>query len=163
MAAAARGRVSERLGRRAAYSYRDDPSVPPFPDDKAVIVYDGVCILCSTAMRAIARRDTAGRYRFISGQSALGQALFRHYELEPGDFETVLLIEDGRAWGKLDMVRRVAAGIGGAWRLFGLFSILPGGAQDWCYDRIAKNRYRLFGRSDVCMVPDASWRLRVIE
>jgi len=62
--------------------------------------------LHSTAMGAIPRRDTAGRYRFISGQSALGQALFRHYELEPGDFETVLLIEDGRAWGKLDMVRR---------------------------------------------------------
>jgi hypothetical protein len=98
MAAAARGRVSERLGRRKAYSYRGDASVPPFPDDKAVIVYDGVCVLCSAAMRTIARRDTAGRYRFIIGQSALGQALFRHYGLEPGDFETVLLIEDGGAW-----------------------------------------------------------------
>jgi predicted DCC family thiol-disulfide oxidoreductase YuxK len=160
---AAPERCAARLARRQAYSYRGDTAVSAFPDDNPVIVYDGVCVLCSGAMRAIARRDRRQRFRFVSGQSALGTALFRHYGLDPANFETVMLIADGRAYGKLDMTRRVAAEIGGLWRLFEVFAIMPGAMQDWCYDMIARNRYRLFGRSDVCIAPDASWRARIIE
>jgi predicted DCC family thiol-disulfide oxidoreductase YuxK len=160
---APRPRVSTRLAEAGAYSYRRDPAVPPFPDDKPLIVHDGVCVLCSTAMRVIARRDRQARYRYASAQSMLGQALFRHYGLDPASFETVLLLDDGRAYGKLDMARRIAARIGGIYRGFGLFAVLPGALQDWCYDRIAKNRYRLFGRSDSCILPDPSWRARVID
>ena len=156
-------RLASRLGERVAYSYRHDPSVPPFPDDKALIVYDGVCVLCSHTMRTIARRDTAAHYRYTSAQEPLGQALFRHYRLDASDFETVLLVENGRAFGKLDMVTRVAARLGGLYRGFQLFAILPSAAQDWCYDSIAKNRYRLFGRTRVCMMPDPSWLNRVIK
>jgi predicted DCC family thiol-disulfide oxidoreductase YuxK len=156
-------RIADRLAAFAAYSYRRDPSVPAFPDDRPLILYDGVCILCSNTMRMIAARDQRQRHRYASAQSPLGQALFRHYLLDPATFETVLLIEDGRAWGKLDMARRVAADIGGLFRLVALFALLPGAAQDWCYDRVAKNRYRLFGRSAVCMPPDPSWRARVID
>lgn len=151
------------LQRMAPFSYRSDPSVPPFPDDKALIVYDGVCVLCSVTMRTIAARDTAGHYRYVSGQSTLGQALYRHYQLDPTNFETVLLIDNGNAYGKFDMLRRVARRLGGAYRALLVFAILPTAVQDWCYDLIAKNRYRLFGRMDVCMVPDPSWRSRVIE
>ena len=161
--ATAGARVATRLASRQPYSYRGDATVAAFPDDQPVIVYDGVCVLCSTAMRTIARRDRRQRYRYTSGQSSLGTALLRHYSLDPEDFETVLLIEDGRAWGKLDMARRIAAEIGGAWRLLELFAFFPGTMQDWCYDRIARNRYRLFGRSDVCIAPDPSWRQRIIE
>jgi predicted DCC family thiol-disulfide oxidoreductase YuxK len=156
-------RVATRLAAADAYSYRRNPAVPAFPDDKPLIVYDGVCVLCSTAMRIIAQRDRHARFRYASAQSPLGQALFRHYRFDPGSFETVLLLEDGRAYGKLDMARRVAAEIGGIYQMFGLFAVLPGALQDWCYDRIAKNRYRLFGRSDVCILPDPSWRARVID
>ena len=137
--------------------------MPPFPDDKPVIVYDGVCVLCSAAMRRIVRGDVDGRYRYIAGQSALGRALFLHYRLDPDDFETVLLIEDGRPYGKLDMADLVARVIGGPWRLFAILRPLPDRVRDWCYDLIAKNRYRLFGRTDVCMAPDPSWRERIIE
>jgi len=156
-------RVAARLRSRQRYSYRADISVPAFPDDAPVIVYDGVCVLCSKAMRAIARRDRRQRFRYVSGQSRLGAALFRHYGLDPQNFETVLLVEDGQAYGKLDMARRVATEIGGPWRLFELFAICPSAMQDWCYDLVAQNRYRLFGRSDVCIAPDPSWRQRIIE
>jgi predicted DCC family thiol-disulfide oxidoreductase YuxK len=152
-----------RLERAEAFSYRRDPLVPPFADDKALIVYDGVCVLCSHAMRTIARRDSNGHYRFANAQSPVGQALLRHYGLDPDTVETVLLIERGRAYGKLDMVARVAARLGGIYRGLQLFAILPRSAQDWCYDRVANNRYRLFGRTDVCMMPDSEWRGRVID
>ena len=163
---AASQRIAAKLAERPAYSYRHEQSVPKFPDDHPAIVYDGVCVLCSRSMRIIARGDHAGRYRYISAQSALGQALFRQYGLDPAEFETVLLIEDGRAYGKFDMIARVAANLGGVYRLLSalrLMQVLPGRVQDWCYDRIAKNRYRVFGRSDVCIMPDMSWRDRVIE
>jgi predicted DCC family thiol-disulfide oxidoreductase YuxK len=160
---AASARIAAQLAAHDAYSYRRDAAVPAFADDAPLIVYDGVCVLCSAAMRWIATSDRRARYRYASAQSDLGQALFRHYRLDPVNFETVLLIENGRAYGKLDMACRVSQEIGGPWRIFSALGLLPGRVQDWCYDRIAKNRYRLFGQRDVCIMPDASWRARVIN
>lgn len=147
----------------APYGYRADPAVPPFPDDRPLIVYDGVCVLCSHAMSDIARRDTGGRFRFTACQSPVGAALMRHYGIDPNAPDTVLLVEDGRAYGKLDMAARVATVLGGRWRLLHLFGVLPRSVRDWCYDRVAKNRYRLFGRTEACARPDPAWRARVIE
>jgi predicted DCC family thiol-disulfide oxidoreductase YuxK len=155
--------VSMRLAAAVAYSYRADSAVPQFDDGRALIVYDGVCVLCSGAMRAIARRDRDGVFQFASAQSPLGRALFVHYGLDPVAFETVLLIRDGHAFGKLDMTLEVARVLGGPWRLFGLFRPLPRRLQDVAYDLVAKNRYRLFGRTATCLRPDASWRGRVID
>ena len=155
--------VSAALAAFPAYSYRSDATVPAFDDGKALVVYDGVCVLCSKAMRAIASRDAQGQFQFASAQSPLGQALFKHYRLDPQSFETVLLLHDGRAFGKLDMALEVARVLGGPWRLFQVFRPLPRVLQDRAYDLVAKNRYRLFGRTDACQIPDASWRARVID
>lgn len=157
------GSVSARLAAAPAYSYRADAGVPPFDDTHPLIIYDAVCILCSRAMTAIARRDTTGKFQFASAQSPLGQALFKHYGLDPIAFETVLLLRDGHVAGKLDMEMDVARTLGGPWRLFQMFQPLPRRIQDLIYDLIAKNRYRLFGRTDTCMRPDRSWRARVID
>ncbi len=159
-------RIRDKLANRSAYSYRSDPNVPGFPDDHPVIVYDGVCVLCSRSMRIVARGDRDARFRFVSAQSLTGQALFRHYGLDPVDFETVLLIENGRAYGKFDMIARVASRLGSDYRTLSLLRVmqlLPGRVQDWCYDRVALNRYAMFGRSDVCIMPDESWRARIID
>ena len=114
-------------------------------------------------MRSIATRDHNGHFHFARAQSPLGQALFRHYKIDPVQFETVLLISNGKAYGKLDMTREVARVLGGPWRLFALLQPLPRWLQDKAYDAIAQNRYRLFGRTETCMLPDASWRARVID
>ena len=155
--------ISERLANAARYSYRADPSIPTFDDSKALIVYDGVCVLCSGVMRKIAARDTAGTIQFASAQSPLGQALFAHFGLDPKAFETVLFLDDGHAFGKLDMALRLASQFGGGWRAIQLLQPLPRVLQDFAYDLIAKNRYRLFGSAETCMIPDASWRARVID
>jgi len=155
--------VSTRLAAAAAYGYRGDAAVPRFDDRHALIVYDGVCVLCSGAMRAIAQRDRNGMFQFASAQSPLGRALFVHYGLDPVAFETVLLITEGRAFGKLDMALEVARALGGPWRLFRVFRLLPRRLQDVAYDLVARNRYRLFGRADTCLLPDASWGGRVID
>ena len=159
--------VYARLTSRAAYSYRNAPDVPSFPDDKPLIVFDGVCVLCSGFVRFVVARDPHATFRFVSAQSPLGQALFRHYDLDTDDFETNLLIADGRAHGKLDAFTGVmdllGDRLGGIYRLALLAKLLPRPLRDWLYDRIARNRYLLFGRTDACIVPDASWRGRVLE
>ena len=104
---------------RAPYSYRADPSVPAFPDDKPIIVFDGHCALCSAWAQFVLRHDRARRYRLLPAQTPLGTALYAHYGLshrkavgpDPFDYETNLLIEDGRVSqaGPLEHVLRAPA------------------------------------------------------
>jgi len=70
--------ISKRLSETPPYSYRADPAVPRFADDKAVLVFDGVCVLCSGFARFILKRDAAFAFRLVTAQSPLGQALLRH-------------------------------------------------------------------------------------
>jgi predicted DCC family thiol-disulfide oxidoreductase YuxK len=155
--------LSQRLSEAAPYSYRTEPAVPPFPDDKALIVFDGVCVLCTGWVRFVIERDEAQAFRFATTQSALGQALFRHYGLDTETFETNLVLVDGRAYGKLDSVVAVGACLGSGWRLLAVLRAIPRPVADWLYDRIAKNRYSLFGRTDACMIPPPEWHARFID
>ena len=147
-----------------AYSYRADPVVPKFDDSHPVIVFDGVCELCNGFARFVARRDTAAIFRFTHAQAALGQGLYRHYGLNPTEFETSLLIMDGRAYDKLDGFSQIARRLGLPWSLLGhAMRPLPAVIGDPLYNLIAQHRYRLFGRHDVCAVPDPSWAKRMID
>ena len=160
---ASAGSVSQRLAGKAPYGYRSDPSVPPFPDDTALLVFDGVCVLCSATARFVLKRDHARRFRFATAQSEVGQALFGHYGLDAQTFETNLLLVEGRAYGKLDTVVVGGAQLGGLWRALSLLRLLPRLVADWLYDCVATNRYRLFGRTDHCMMPPPEWRDRFID
>ena len=160
---AAGANLSRRLSQMPPYSYRSDPAVPRFPDDKALIVFDGVCVLCSGWARFVLERDTGFAFRMTTAQSPLGQALFRHYGLDTENFETNLVLASGRAYAKLDTVVEVGRRLGGIWRLASVLHVLPRPGADWLYDRIASNRYRLFGRTDSCMIPEPQWQARFIE
>jgi predicted DCC family thiol-disulfide oxidoreductase YuxK len=147
----------------AAYTYRADPTVPKFDDSRPVIVFDGVCVLCNGFARFLAKRDTDGLFRFTHAQSALGQGLFRHYGLNPVEYETNLLIMDGRAYGKLKAFSQIARRLGLPCSLIGhAMRSIPGIIGDPLYNLIAHNRYRLFGQYDACALADASWRERMI-
>jgi predicted DCC family thiol-disulfide oxidoreductase YuxK len=145
-----------------AYSYRSDPAVPAFPDDKAVVVFDGVCVLCSGFARFILKRDRSFAFRLATAQSPLGQALMRHYGLDAQTFESNLVLADGRAYAKLDTVWAVGRRLGGPWRALALLRLLPGALGDWLYDRVAQSRYALFGRTEQCMLPPPEWRDRFL-
>jgi predicted DCC family thiol-disulfide oxidoreductase YuxK len=84
------------------YSYRNDPQVPPFPDDKPIIIFDGHCALCAGSVKFILRHDKAGRYRLLAAQTPLGQALYRHYGLDLVHCETTILMAQGRVWFNLN-------------------------------------------------------------
>ena len=141
---------------RDAFSYRDDPAVPAFPDDKPVIVFDGYCALCSGWAAFVLRHDRRHRYRLVTAQSGLGRSLYVHYGLDPEDYETNILIEAGVAWFRSDATIRMAAGLGWPWRAAVIFRLLPRRFRDWMYDGIARYRLKVFGQRDACYRPAAA-------
>ncbi|MBC6980474.1 DCC1-like thiol-disulfide oxidoreductase family protein [Caulobacter sp. 17J80-11] len=147
---------------RAPYSYRDDPAVPAFPDDRPVIVFDGACVFCSGWAKTVLRHDRRRRYRLATAQSPLGQALYVHFGLEPQDYETNLLIEDGRAWTKSEGTIRMFEGLGAPWSAAVVMRVLPEPIRDALYEFVARNRFRLAGRREVCFVPQPGDRERVL-
>jgi predicted DCC family thiol-disulfide oxidoreductase YuxK len=157
-----RAHGSQRLSEVAPYSYRTDLAVPAFPDDKALIVFDGVCVLCSGLARFVLKRDRDFAFRLTTAQSPVGQALFRHYGLKTDALETNLVLIDGTPYGKLDTVAAVGRRLGGGWRLLSMLRLIPRPIGDWLYDCIARNRYYLFGRYTRCVMPQPQWRERFI-
>lgn len=146
----------------AAYSYRQDAAVPPFPDDRGVVVFDGDCVLCSGSARMVLRRDRRGRFRVLAAQSDLGRALYRHYRLDDDDLSTFILIEQGRALFKSDAVIRVTEQLGGLFGLAGVLRIVPRALRDAAYDWIARNRLRLARGRPVCALDMAFDRDRIL-
>jgi predicted DCC family thiol-disulfide oxidoreductase YuxK len=147
--------MSEKSARRQeAYSYRRDPAVPAFPDDRPIIIFDGYCAFCSGWAEFVLRHDDKGIYRLVSAQSALGRALYVHYGLDPQDYETNILIANGFAWFKSEGSIRMAEGLGLPWSLARALRVLPLVLRDRLYEMIARNRLRWFGKRDVCYRPD---------
>lgn len=147
---------------RPAYSYRDDPAVPNFPDDRPIIIFDGFCALCSGWAQFALKHDKQNRYRFLAAQSDLGRALYVHYGLDPEDYETNILIEDGLAWFKSEGSIRMIAGLGPPWSAVRAFRLLPMPIRDRLYESVARNRLRLFGKREVCYRPEAAHQDRFI-
>jgi predicted DCC family thiol-disulfide oxidoreductase YuxK len=145
------------------YSFSDDPEVPPFDYGKGLIVFDHECIFCSSFIRFVFARDPAGLFLFTAAQSPLGQALYSHYSLDKTDFSTNLVIVDGILHTKMDAFATVMRSLGLPWSLLAGVNALPGQLANGAYDLIAKNRYRIFGRYETCLVPSRELRARVVE
>ena len=136
--------------------------MPP-TDEHPVILFDGVCVLCSGSVRFVIARDPARHFRFASMQSPAGQAMLRELGLPLDTWESAVLIESGVAYRKSAAMLRIARHLGGWWPALAVFQAVPRFIRDWCYDRVARNRYRIFGRLDACMVPTPALKALFIE
>jgi predicted DCC family thiol-disulfide oxidoreductase YuxK len=145
---------------QAPYSYRADPEVPPFDDARPLFVFDGACVLCSGGASWIMKRDRAEKIAFTPAAGDLGAALYRHYGLKIDD--TYLFIAHGQAYGLSEGYFRVAGELGGAWQLLKLFRFVPRRLRDWAYRRIARNRYRWFGKVEACALLTPEQRARLL-
>jgi len=129
------------------------------PED--LILFDGVCLLCSRWVKYVIARDPEMRFRFLTIQSDSGQALAREAGISPDVPETNAVVFKGRFWFKSDAVLTVLSQLPGTHWVRAL-KIVPRWLRDPAYDLIAQNRYRLFGRSEVCLVPTADDRARFV-
>jgi predicted DCC family thiol-disulfide oxidoreductase YuxK len=151
-----------KLTARDPYSYRGDNTVPAFDDSGPIVFMDGECVLCTQSARLLARLDRAGQFRICPIQTPLGRSILKHYGLDPQDPDSWLYLEGGKAATSIDGVIRAGRRLGGWGHLLRPLGILPLSVQDWLYRRVARNRYSLFGRTDVCTVPDPALRRRLM-
>ncbi len=130
-----------------------------------VIVFDGVCRLCSRWVRFVLRNDLHARFKLVSMQSAIGRELLAGSGLDPDDPASFLLLEDGRQYTDTDALTRVLAGLGPRrWRLVArVIEHMPRPLRDRGYRWIARNRYRIFGRRAFCQLPDPAFRGRFLD
>lgn len=128
-----------------------------------LILFDGVCNLCSALVQFIIRHDREAKFRFAAIQSEIGREIFQSRGLDTADLQTFVFIADGKMFLRSDAAIEVVARFGGAWRIFRVFQFVPRIVRDSIYSTIARNRYRWFGRKEVCMVPTPENKERFLE
>jgi predicted DCC family thiol-disulfide oxidoreductase YuxK len=132
-----------------------------WPDDD-IILYDGVCVFCSRWIRFVAARDVKSRFRFTAIQSDYGRRLAQAFGINPADPDTNAVIHGGVATFKSDAALTVLSSLPG-WQWVRVLRALPKPLRDAVYSLVAQNRYRLFGKYEVCFLGDASFRNRILE
>jgi len=131
--------------------------------DCPIAVMDADCALSSLDACMIHRRDRSGEIWIAPIQSARGAALMRENGLDLADPDTRPLTEGGRVWRDLDALIRVGECSGGMGRVVSLLRVLPRPVRDWLSARVARNRYRFFGRGDMCALPDPAFHARLLS
>jgi len=118
-----------------------------------VIVFDGVCNFCNAFVNFVLDRDPHGLFKFGTLQSLPAQEILRQFQLSTEDYETFLLIEQGKLFTKSTAAIKILRHLGIPWSLFGVLMIIPRQIRDPFYDLVARHRYQWMGKSDSCRVP----------
>jgi predicted DCC family thiol-disulfide oxidoreductase YuxK len=131
--------------------------------EQPLLVFDGVCVLCSASVRFILAHESDHELRFTVAQSALGQRVLREAGVDTLSPNSFVLRLGSQVHLKSEAALKVAQHLRWPWRLSGCLGLLPRSSRDWLYDRVANNRYRLFGQSSVCMVPSPAHAHRFLS
>lgn len=116
------------------------------------ILFDGVCVLCSRTYRFVTLRDRAKLFRFVPIQTDEGRALAARHGIDADNPDTFALIEDDVLLTRSDAALRIAAALPG-WGWTRMLRLIPRFLRDALYGIVARNRYRWFGKNEVCLLP----------
>jgi len=140
----------------------------------AILLFDGVCNFCNSSVNFIITHDTENYFKFAPLQSDSGRELaekfglkFEGNEAKAGDsakpVDSIILIEDDRAYTHSSAALRIARHLGGIWSWSYVFIIVPKFIRDVFYKLFARYRYKLFGKKDVCMMPTPELKQRFLS
>jgi predicted DCC family thiol-disulfide oxidoreductase YuxK len=132
-----------------------------FPD-KPLILFDGVCNLCNGSVQFIIKHDKESKFLFASLQSDAGQEILTHFGMRTDDFDTFILLDKGKIYTKSSGVLKEASILGGWFKIFTIFYLVPTFIRDLFYSFVAKNRYRMFGKKEFCMIPTPELKARFL-
>ena len=134
------------------------------PKNKKIILFDGVCNLCDSAVQFVIKHDKNDVFRFVSLQSDLGQQILKHIGINPIKIDSIILYEPGIAYYyKSAAALEIAKSLGGFFHFGTIFRIIPKGISNLLYDYIAKNRYKWFGKKDNCLITNDDKKLKFLE
>ena len=137
-------------------------------ESNPIVLYDGVCGLCNRLNQFLLKRDTHDRFRFASLQSDLAASLLKRHGADSSDLDTVYVVLDynqpsERLLARSDAILHVLTQLDGIWKWAGTGRLLPKVLRDGLYGMVARNRYRIFGKHDSCMLPDPKHRHKFLE
>lgn len=140
----------------------------PTRESNPVVLYDGVCGLCNRLNQFILKRDIHDRFRFASLQSEFAASLLKRHGADAKDLNTVYVaLENGQPGERLlsrsDAIIYVLTQLPGIWKLAIAGRVVPKVLRDGLYKAVARNRYRVFGKHDSCMLPDPKHRHKFLE
>lgn len=128
----------------------------------AIVLFDGVCNFCNASVNFVIERDKAGYFKFAPLQSEIGEELVAKHGIDTEDTDSVIVVENDRAYTHSSAALRIAKQLDGIWAWSYAFIIVPKAIRDFAYKLFAKHRYRLFGRQDACMMPTPEIRARFL-
>lgn len=133
-----------------------------------VVLYDGVCGLCNGLVQFILKRDVENRFRFASLQSDFAATLLQRHGADSRELDTFYVVIDygqprERVLMRSDAILHVVNTLGGIWKLAGVGRILPKVLRDGMYKVVARNRYRVFGKHESCMLPSPEHRAKFLD
>jgi predicted DCC family thiol-disulfide oxidoreductase YuxK len=133
-----------------------------------LVLYDGVCGLCSRLLQFLLAHDRRQVFNFASLQSPTGRATVERFGGDPNELTSFYVVANYRTPAAHVLTRSraalfVAAMLGWPWRAAAMFDVLPTALLDRVYDAVARNRYRVFGRRDQCLVPRPEFRNRFVD
>ena len=134
------------------------------PKNKKIILFDGVCNLCDSAVQFIIKHDKKDVFRFVALQSDLGQEIVKHVGIDTKKVDSIILFEPGVAYYyKSSAAITIAKYLGGIFYFAAILKVLPTKFRNGVYDYIAKNRYKWYGKKESCMIPTKEIQAKFLE
>jgi predicted DCC family thiol-disulfide oxidoreductase YuxK len=125
-----------------------------------VVIFDGVCNLCTQSVKFILKHESEPRFQFSPLQSPAGSRILAEHGFSAANVATFVLVSEGKVYTRSAAALRIARHLRGAWPLLRFFGIVPRPLRDMLYDYIARNRYSWFGKTESCLVPTPELRAR---
>ena len=136
----------------------------PIPNNKQLILFDGVCNLCNGAVQYVIRHDKNEHFMFAPLQGEAGQKLIRHYNIDTSKTDSIVLYTPGEGLAfKSTAALKIASRLRFPVSFSVVFFIIPTVIRNWVYDYVARNRYKWFGKQASCMVPTAELKARFLD
>ncbi len=130
--------------------------------EQPVILFDGVCNLCTGSVQFILKRDIEKRFLFSSLQSGYGQKLLKQFDLPAANFNSFVLYQDNKIYTRSTAALKMFQQLKG-WQWVKIFWIIPRFIRDAVYNLIANNRYRWFGKKQECWLPSPGLKARFLD
>lgn len=133
------------------------------PQNTQLILFDGVCNFCNSSINFIIDHDPEKYFKFAPLQSELGQSILEQFNKNTKDLDSVILLKNNQLYQKSEAAVEITKHLSGSWKYLAVFGILPTFFLNFFYDIIAKNRYRIFGKTETCRIPTPELRERFCE
>jgi len=128
-----------------------------------IVVFDAQCLLCNGWVKFLLKTDRKGVFKFASIQGQAGSKLLAEAGLQIDGLQTLLLVDGGRSWQHTGAILRILHALGWPWRLAWVGWLIPAPLRDALYRLVARNRYRIFGKSPTCLLAPADFRSRFLD